>query len=126
MDKRRTVLELVKLGMALDSAAYTAECSAQEMLEMQEDDEFMRHVAASHAILERDLLKKLHTVLDMNTNIGNSTEVRWMLERVNSERWGSSSKVQLSGNNGESLFRAFDDTKDTELADIAGLQETTI
>jgi len=100
-NKRRTVLELMKLGMEFDRAAIIAECDVAEIEILRNDTAFQAHVKACSAILERDLLKSLNEIRVMNAATGNSTEVRWMLERINPKRWDKSGAVRVKGKQGE-------------------------
>lgn len=97
VDKRVIILEQLKLGMAFDTAVYVAECTVEEIEELTKDNQFQARVEASKAILERDLLQSLHKAMEMNAAYGNSTEVRWMLERVNPKRWSTGGAKVIKG-----------------------------
>lgn len=85
MDKRDLVLNCVSLGMDLKKAYYAAELTQEEMDELDADDFFQRKAKAKEAILERDLLKRLDEVIDMNVKKGNSKELRFKLGATNSK-----------------------------------------
>lgn len=109
MNKKQVVKEMVKLGMDFEEAAIIAECSFDEIEKLREDTEFQRELEAYTAILERDLLKLLHEAAQFNAAQGNTTELRWLLERINPRRWSSSSKVQLKGKNDGPIMIVYDD-----------------
>lgn len=103
--KRQLILEYAKLGMEFDRAALLAECSLQEQEELEKDDGFQRSLKACNALVERDLLKELSDVKRINVACGNSTEVRWMLERLNRKRWGGGgSSVNVRGGSDGGAF----------------------
>lgn len=104
--KRAVVLELSRLGMDFDRAVIIAECTLPEIEEMQNDAQYMARISFSAAVLERDLLKKMETIVDMNSAVGQSTEVRWLLERIN-PKWAGSTKIV--GKGGGPLVITYDD-----------------
>jgi len=112
MDKRSVVKEMVKLGMDFEEAALLAECSFDEIEELRNDDNFQRELVAYTAILERDLLKLLHTAAQVNAAEGNTTELRWLLERINPKRWSSSRNCTLRGKDNGPIAIVYDDGSD--------------
>lgn len=85
MDKKDLILNCVALGMDLKQAYYAVELTQEEMDELDNDPLFQRKAMAKKAILERDLLRKLDDVIDMNTKKGNSKELRFKLGATNSK-----------------------------------------
>ena len=80
--KKTLILNCVKLGMPLYSSCIMAECSDAEMEALDKDAGFQQRAAFEEQCLKRDLLAKLHKAIEMNSAFGNTTEVRWMLDKI--------------------------------------------
>lgn len=83
--KEDLILNCVALGMDLKQAYYACELTEDEMAVLEKDEVFQRKAKAKTAILERNLLEKLDTVMDDNLRKGNSKELRYKLGAVNSK-----------------------------------------
>jgi len=83
--KEDLILNCVALGMELKQAYYAVELTQEEMDNFDNDEIFQRRAQAKKACLERDLLRKLDEVIDMNTKKGNSKELRFKLGATNSK-----------------------------------------
>lgn len=88
-DKKEHILRLIKLGMTLYKASLIMECDDEEIKSMEEDEQFIRTIAAHEAIGEKELLDKLEDAIDMGLDKGKSAAIQWKLERLHPERWGS-------------------------------------
>jgi hypothetical protein len=88
-DKREAVLRCVKLGLTLDAAFLIAECTDDEITALSEDADFKCRATLQAKLLEHNLLKKLDECIALNTSIGKSDEVRWLLGKINPSRWGN-------------------------------------
>ena len=86
----------LKLGMDLDSAMILAECSDEDMERINADSTLTRSFDITAKFYEMDLLQKLDTALTMNVRFGNTTEVRWLLERINKARFGNNANIKLT------------------------------
>jgi len=83
--KEDLILNCVALGMDLKQAYFAVELTEDEMAVLDKDEVFQRKAKAKTAILERNLLEKLDSVMDMNLQKGNSKELRYKLGAVNSK-----------------------------------------
>lgn len=86
--KKEHVIRCVRLGMDLVSAALVAECTADELDEIESDETFIRLIDIYAAIEERDLIVKFNRAMEDELHSGKTHAVRWKLERVNPRRWG--------------------------------------
>jgi hypothetical protein len=101
-EKSNLLLNMVALGMDFESACLLAELTQEEQDALAADEQFMRNVSFSAKCLERDLLYRLQDAMKGNASVGNTTEVRWMLERLNKERFGKGAGTDSSNEGLES------------------------
>jgi hypothetical protein len=87
-EKKQHIIRCVKLGMDNYSAMIIAECTQDEIDLFENDEVFSKRLAVEAKLEERDLLINMQKVMDINVPLGDSTEVRWKLEKINPRRWG--------------------------------------
>lgn len=92
-EKIGRILNVIKLGMDLPAAFILAECTLEEQEAIEADPSFQLKVQFSQKKLEEDILEKFKNAMHGNLMAGNTSDARWLLERLNRERFGSSSKV---------------------------------
>lgn len=92
--KKENILRCVKLGMHFYQAALVAECSEEEIEEIERDELFKRKVSSHHAFEEYRLLQKHNTAIEEAVLRGNAAAIQWKLERLNPERWGNKETVR--------------------------------
>jgi hypothetical protein len=78
----------LRLGMSAESAMIVAGITSEEAKELEDNKEFRAKCEFIRVAHEQSLLERMSSIMDLNTETGNSTEVRWMLERINPKRWG--------------------------------------
>lgn len=91
--KKQHIERCIKLGLTLYKSMLIAGCTSDEMSLIENDDQYLRRIETLNAIYEHDLLKHIERAIAINVNMGKTTEVRWMLERINPEKWGQKSSV---------------------------------
>ncbi len=92
-EKKAVILNCIKLGMKRASTYLLAECSLDLQKELEEDPDFQARLDFEEAFLKKSLLSKLTTAMNLNTALGNTTEVRWMLEKLYPDEYGKKIKV---------------------------------
>ena len=87
--KKDIVKRCVTLGMDLYSSMIVAEMTDVEIAQLEEDEDFKRRMMVHQKIHEKDLLEHINTCISANVRYGNSTEVRWLLSKLNPKRFGN-------------------------------------
>lgn len=88
-DKKRFVLEYIRLGVDFYDAALVHGCSDEEIESLSQDMEFERQVRIAKVDGEALLLRKLDDVMEFNAAKGISVEVRWKLEKMYPSKYGT-------------------------------------
>jgi hypothetical protein len=87
--KLDTVIRLVQTGMDRYRSMLLAELTDEEIALYEKDTAFATKLDFAELRMERDLLDKLDMIVDINTERGISTEVRFLLSKINPDRWGA-------------------------------------
>jgi hypothetical protein len=82
--------------MELVQAELVAECSLEEIDEIESDPDFLREIKLHHAISEMELLEKHEEAMELQVEQGKTSAVQWKLERVNPRRWGKDDSKDMS------------------------------
>lgn len=88
-DKKRFVLEYIRLGVDFYDAAVAHGCTDAEVEGMSMDPEFERAVRMAKVEGEANLLRRLNDVMDFNSTRGVSVEIRWLLEKLFASKYGT-------------------------------------
>lgn len=88
--KKEHILRCVKLGMELFRAEIAAGCTERDIAIIEKDVRFNKVVEQYYALEEYNLLIKHKTAMDVAAASGRAVAIQWKLERINSDRWGSS------------------------------------
>jgi hypothetical protein len=91
-EKKEHVLRFVKLGLDLYGACICAECTDEEIEVVESDPVFLKKVEVCNIIAEKDLLEKYEIAMRVATNSGKTEPIKWMLEKVNPNRWSDKNK----------------------------------
>jgi hypothetical protein len=89
VDKKRLVLEYIRLGVDFYDAALAHGCGDDEIDALSKDPEFERCVKVAGVEREAILLTKLNEAMDLNIAKGVSVEARWMLEKMYPVKYGT-------------------------------------
>ncbi len=98
-EKRDRIIQCVKLGMEWLRAALVAECTEEEIDELENDANFMHKIQVNDAIEEVRLLEKHNDAISEAVVRGSATAVQWKLEHINPGRWGSKELYGLAATN---------------------------
>ena len=88
-DRKATILNCVGLGLSYAQAEILAECTAEETELLDKDEAFQARVKFKAESLKRTLLERVLRASEMNEAYGSTTETRWLLEKLDKERFGS-------------------------------------
>jgi len=88
-DRKASVLNCIGLGLSYAQAEVLAECSAEEREQLAADEMFQARVAYKAESLKRRLLESIIGACEMNVAVGTTTEARWLLEKLDKERFGN-------------------------------------
>ena len=91
-EKKALVLSCTRLGMDLFSSALLAECTEDEVNQLDNDRDFQRRMGIETAIEEKRLLDKHNSAMTLAADRGNAGPIQWKLEKLNPRRWGSKDK----------------------------------
>lgn len=83
------IYNMLESGLPLETIYSLVGLSDEEIKLLDEDLEYKRKVRFYLGAYERNLLDRLDHIMDINESKGISTEVRWLLSRRFSDRWGS-------------------------------------
>lgn len=92
-DIKNQVLEAVSYGLDIDSAYLANELSYEQQDILDEDAAFQYRCQCAHKKKELTLASSLERVRIQNEIRGISTESRFLLERLYSDRWGNKQTV---------------------------------
>jgi len=95
-DIKKHVLEAVGYGLDIDSAYLANELSYEEQDLLDADEAFQYQCLCRHKKKELTLASSLENIRIQNEMRGISTENRFLLERLYSERWGNKQTVSNS------------------------------
>lgn len=84
-DKKRFVIEYIRLGMDPEDSFIAAECTADEEERLAADPDFALAMAREERKAQVLLLSRVEDCMKVNTLKGNSTEARWLLEKRSSK-----------------------------------------
>lgn len=73
--------------MDLFQAEILAECTEEEMKQLEEDQEFQLHLKQEMILEEYELLEKHKDAMNTAISKGNTTAIQWKLERINPKKW---------------------------------------
>lgn len=93
-DRKATILNCVGLGLSYAQAEVLAECSTDEMEQLSKDEAFQARVRYKTESLKRVLLERVLNASEMNAAYGTTTEARWLLEKLDKERFGSGKSTE--------------------------------
>ena len=88
-DNRDQIYNMLQAGLHLETAYALLELTDDQIKELESDPTFSRKLRFYTSAYERNLLDRLDHIMDINESKGISTEVRWLLSRRFSDRWGS-------------------------------------
>jgi hypothetical protein len=102
LDERKSaILNCVGLGLSYAQAEILAECSADDSIALQSDTQFQARVKFKQESLKRVLLERIIDVSEKNAAYGTSTEARWLLEKLDKERFGNGKSAEQSDPSGQ-------------------------
>ncbi len=102
--KKEMAYRFLKLGMPLYSAQILAEFTQEEMDDLEEDKSFQRQVSFVKQKEISRLLERIDSIIDMNTQKGVSTEIRWKLGKLDSAAFGEAAKFNANATDGKKKF----------------------
>jgi hypothetical protein len=87
--KRDLVLNCISSGLSIERAFVYAQCTPEEIEELESDKEFLSVASFQDVNMELELLN-LHTkAMEESARRGNASAVQWRLERLYPSRWGA-------------------------------------
>lgn len=92
-EKKAYILRLIKLGMEPYKVYMLTECTDAEVAALEADEPFQRQLTVEGYLIEKDLLDKLHSAIELNSAEGGTTEIRWLLERLSPKRFGNRTTI---------------------------------
>ena len=95
-DKKLLAERFIKLGMDKYKSLLAAECTQEEIDILEEDKEFTNRIEWLQAKEVSVLLEKLQTVIEINKPRGISTEIRWLLGKLDAPRFGEGIKLNAT------------------------------
>lgn len=87
--KKAQVLSYIEDGMDIERAFILTQTSTEMQETLAADESFMLLVDSAQATLEHTLVKRLLRIAEENEARGISTEIRFLLPKLNPDRWGS-------------------------------------
>jgi hypothetical protein len=90
--KKGQILDLVKNGTDIEQAIILTEVPLDMQKELSEDPIFMDCVKFAHASRIQELVGMLMDIAKANSKKGVSLEIRYLLEHMDAEHWGSQNK----------------------------------
>ena len=104
----------------------------KEMEALEKDEEFMRRVEITKAILEMNLIERHDNAMEIQLAQGKTGATQWKLERINPSRWGNKPKevediprvviVEIPGL--EDIVREGREARDAAMAPDSTAEET--
>jgi hypothetical protein len=112
-DKTFIAEQYIRLGMGVYKSLIAAECTADEVEALtEENSDFMKRAAFLQAKEIASLLEDVHTAKDINIPRGISLEARWLLSKLDVERFGEGLKLNgVSDKKKFSITFAVDNTE---------------
>ena len=95
-DKKLLAERFIKLGMDKYKSLLAAECTQEEIDVLEDDKEFTNRIEWLQAKEVSVLLEKLQTVIEINKPRGISTEIRWLLGKLDAPRFGEGIKLNAT------------------------------
>jgi len=83
------ILNYINLGMEINKAYILSEITKEDIEELDKDEDFQKDIEVTEIILEKDLLERHNTAMEIAVNKGNANAVQWKLEKINPDRWGT-------------------------------------
>lgn len=93
-ERKASILNCVALGLSYAQAEVLAECSVEEMEQLSKDEAFQARVRFKAESLKRTLLERILGAVDQNAAYGTTTEARWLLEKLDKERFGNGKSAE--------------------------------
>ena len=87
-DKKEHVFRCIQLGMDTYSSKIVAQCTVEEIEELEQDDAFNERVIFIQKLEERDLLQQHSEASLIAGTKGNTHGFEWRLERMNPDQYG--------------------------------------
>jgi len=81
--------EIISLGMSLYEAFLIAECTEEEILILQNSNEYKKKFELIKLIEERELLKKHKEATEIALKKGNTKPIEWKLSKLKPEVYGT-------------------------------------
>jgi len=88
-DTRDQIYNMLQSGLPLETSFALLELTDDQIRILEKDSQFQRKLRFYMSAYERNLLDRLEHIMDINESKGISTEIRWLLSRRFSDRWGS-------------------------------------
>ena len=82
----------MKLGMSLYDSMIVAECTEEEITQLNADQQFLKKVELHQRLEERALLEKFNTAIEANLKYGNTKALEKKLAKLNPDRWDDKKK----------------------------------
>ncbi len=83
------VFRCIRVGMDPYASMLIAEFTDAEIERLDKDPWVQTRVRFEQQIKEKLLLDKLDEAMEINLRTGGTTEARWLLSRLNKQRWGN-------------------------------------
>jgi len=90
------IYNMLQSGIPLETIYALLGLQDSQIKELENDAEFNRKIKFYTASYESNLLDRLERVMDINECKGISTEIRWLLSRRFSDRYGSKQVIMAS------------------------------
>ena len=116
-DKKNLTERFLRLGMDSYSSMIAAECTQDEIDMLNDDKDFMSRVMWVQKKEVSNLLERLQSVMTINQGRGISTEIRWLLGKMDSSRFGEG--LKLNGASDKKKFTiTFETAGDTDDSNV--------
>jgi len=86
--KKKIIYNTIKTGMELKRAFLLAECSDEDIEQIESDEEFMTKIDKYQVYAERKMLELHAKACQIAATKGNTTGMQWKLGKLNPDRWG--------------------------------------
>lgn len=113
-EKKAFVLKYIRLGMDALSAMICAECTDEEISSLDTDNDFQRQIKLVSKLEEMRMLEGFERARANNLSMNDTRDTRWMLEKINPDRFGAGFK-KSSGKNVASIRIDFGDSATVEM-----------
>jgi hypothetical protein len=122
--KKQLIYQAIDTGIDFYSACVLAECEDTDISEMENDKEFTQLIRHKEKAFEQRLLKDIHGARRLELEKGQTATTRWLLEKINPDRWGNRSKVEIDRPEEKKKLSLEDIDQMTEEEATAALIET--